>query len=114
MKKEKVIEKTVILTIISSSAGLPAAYLREKGANYQPPNNTLALLQVGCMTEALTLLDAEIRLAVERWTFALDYVSAVINDRFLLFRGGPPLESLSSESLSSESLCAISTTPNQE
>ncbi|OLY84493.1 hypothetical protein AYI68_g1336, partial [Smittium mucronatum] len=52
--------------------------------------------------------NAEIRLTVERWTCALDYVSAVLNDRFLLFRDGPPLESLSSESL-----CAISTTPNQ-
>ncbi|OLY85030.1 hypothetical protein AYI68_g794 [Smittium mucronatum] len=37
------------------------------------------------------------------------YVSAVLKDRFLLFRDGTPLESLSSESLS-----AVSTTPNQE
>ncbi|OLY84148.1 hypothetical protein AYI68_g1696 [Smittium mucronatum] len=53
--------------------------------------------------------NTEIRLTVERWTCALDYVSAVLNDRFLLFLDGPPLESLSSESL-----CAVSTIPNQE
>ncbi|OLY84087.1 hypothetical protein AYI68_g1754, partial [Smittium mucronatum] len=52
MKKRKSrIEKTIILTKISPSAGLPATYLRGKGAIYQPPNNTLALLQVGWMTE---------------------------------------------------------------
>ncbi|OLY83396.1 hypothetical protein AYI68_g2463 [Smittium mucronatum] len=55
------------------------------------------------------LLDAEIRLNVERWTCAPDYVSAVINGRFLLFLDGLPLESLSSESL-----CAVYTIPNQE
>ncbi|OLY81956.1 hypothetical protein AYI68_g3931 [Smittium mucronatum] len=54
------------------------------------------------------LLDAEVRLIVERWTFALDYVSVVLNDRFLLFRDGPPLESLFSESL-----CAVSTSPTK-
>ncbi|OLY79328.1 hypothetical protein AYI68_g6603 [Smittium mucronatum] len=107
MKKRKnCLEKTIILTTISSSAGLPAAYLREKGSIYQPPNNTLALLQVGWMTE---LLDAKIRLTVERWTCVLGYVSAVLNDRFLLFLDGPPLESVSSESL-----CAVSTISNQE
>ncbi|OLY81359.1 hypothetical protein AYI68_g4538, partial [Smittium mucronatum] len=37
MKKRKSrIEKTIILTTISSSAGLPAKYLREKGSIYQP------------------------------------------------------------------------------
>ncbi|OLY84078.1 hypothetical protein AYI68_g1766 [Smittium mucronatum] len=88
MKKRKErLEKNIILTTIRSSAGLSATYLWEKGA----------------------LLDAEIRLTVERWTCALDYVSAVLNDRFLLFLDGHPLESLSSESL-----CAVSTTPNQE
>ncbi|OLY78687.1 hypothetical protein AYI68_g7257, partial [Smittium mucronatum] len=47
MKKRKSrLEKTIILTTICSSTGLPAAYLREKGAIYQPPINTLALLQV--------------------------------------------------------------------
>ncbi|OLY77569.1 hypothetical protein AYI68_g8396 [Smittium mucronatum] len=103
MKKIKSrIEKTIILTTISSSAGLPAAYLRDKGAIYQPKDPPLVLLQVG-------LLDAEIRLTVERWTCALDYVSSVLNDRFLLFLDALPLESLSSESL-----CAVSTTPNQE
>ncbi|OLY84400.1 hypothetical protein AYI68_g1441 [Smittium mucronatum] len=39
----------------------------------------------------LQLLEAEIRLTVERWTCALDYVSAVLNDQFLLFRDGPHL-----------------------
>ncbi|OLY83950.1 hypothetical protein AYI68_g1898 [Smittium mucronatum] len=76
-----------------------------KSNNRKTPH-PLALLQVGWMTE---LLDAEIRLTVERWTCALDYISAVLNDRFLLFRDGPPLESLSSESL-----CAVSTIPSQE
>ncbi|OLY83824.1 hypothetical protein AYI68_g2020 [Smittium mucronatum] len=37
---------------ISSSAGLPAAYLREKDAVYQLPNNAQVLLQVGWMTDA--------------------------------------------------------------
>ncbi|OLY79568.1 hypothetical protein AYI68_g6358 [Smittium mucronatum] len=55
------------------------------------------------------IFDPEIRKSVERWTCALYYVSAVLNDRFLLFLDGSPLESLSSESL-----CAVSTTPNQE
>ncbi|OLY85305.1 hypothetical protein AYI68_g512 [Smittium mucronatum] len=91
------IEKTFFLNTISSSAGLPAAYLWEKGAIYQPKD------------PPPLLLDAEIRLAVERWTFALDYVSALLKDRFLLFRDDPPLESLSSESL-----CVVSTTPKQE
>ncbi|OLY80623.1 hypothetical protein AYI68_g5280 [Smittium mucronatum] len=98
MKKRKIrIEKTIIPTTISSSAGLPAAYLPGKGSIYQskdPPWHCF---------------NAEIRLTVERWTCALDYVSAMLNDMFLLFLDGPPLESLSSESL-----CAISTTPNQE
>ncbi|OLY78282.1 hypothetical protein AYI68_g7671, partial [Smittium mucronatum] len=36
MKKRKIrIEKTIILTTLRSSAGLPAAYLREKGSIYQ-------------------------------------------------------------------------------
>ncbi|OLY81310.1 hypothetical protein AYI68_g4586 [Smittium mucronatum] len=68
-----------------------------KRVQYQP-KDPLALLQ---------LLDAEIRLTVELWTFALDYVPAVLNDRFLLFLDGPPLESLSSESL-----CTVSTIRN--
>ncbi|OLY77644.1 hypothetical protein AYI68_g8322 [Smittium mucronatum] len=38
-----------------------------------------------------------------------NYVSAVLNDRSLLFRDGPSLEFMSSESL-----CAVFTTPNQE
>ncbi|OLY81823.1 hypothetical protein AYI68_g4061 [Smittium mucronatum] len=50
-KRKRRIEKTIILTTISSSAGLPAVYLREKGSIYQPPNNTLALLLVCWMTE---------------------------------------------------------------
>ncbi|OLY77631.1 hypothetical protein AYI68_g8337 [Smittium mucronatum] len=53
--------------------------------------------------------NAEIRLTVEKWNFPLDYVLAVLNDRFLLFIYGPPLESLSSESL-----FAVSTIPDQE
>ncbi|OLY81092.1 hypothetical protein AYI68_g4806 [Smittium mucronatum] len=99
------VKNNIILIDISSSAWLPVAYYGKRGqsTNQRPP---LALLQVGWMTE---LLDAEIILTVERWTCALDYVSAVLNDWFLLFRDGPPLESLSSESL-----CAIFTTPNQE
>ncbi|OLY81845.1 hypothetical protein AYI68_g4045 [Smittium mucronatum] len=71
-----------------------------KGFNLPTERPTLTLLQVGY---------AEISLTVERWTFALDYVSAVLKDRFLLFLDGPPLESLSSESL-----CAVSAIPNQE
>ncbi|OLY85126.1 hypothetical protein AYI68_g689 [Smittium mucronatum] len=51
MKKRKHIEKTIIPTTISSSAGLPAAYLRDKGAIYQPKYPPLELLQVGWMTE---------------------------------------------------------------
>ncbi|OLY79941.1 hypothetical protein AYI68_g5975, partial [Smittium mucronatum] len=35
MKKVR-IEKFIILSTISPSAGLPATYLREKGAVYQP------------------------------------------------------------------------------
>ncbi|OLY84599.1 hypothetical protein AYI68_g1232 [Smittium mucronatum] len=51
-KRKRRIDKTIILTTISSSAGLPAAYLREKGAIYQPKDPPpLALLQVGWMTE---------------------------------------------------------------
>ncbi|OLY80738.1 hypothetical protein AYI68_g2405 [Smittium mucronatum] len=53
--------------------------------------------------------NAEAHLTVERWTCALDCVSAMLNDRFLLFLEGPP-----PESLSSESLCAVSTIPNRE
>ncbi|OLY83391.1 hypothetical protein AYI68_g2467 [Smittium mucronatum] len=60
-----------------------------------------------CMTEVTR--DAEICVTVERWTCALDCVLAVLNDQFLLFRDGPPLESLPSESL-----CAVFTTPNEE
>ncbi|OLY84974.1 hypothetical protein AYI68_g849, partial [Smittium mucronatum] len=45
--------KTIILSTIFSSAGLPAAYLREKSSIYQPKDPPpLALLQVGWMTEA--------------------------------------------------------------
>ncbi|OLY80293.1 hypothetical protein AYI68_g5611, partial [Smittium mucronatum] len=40
-KREKRIEKTIILTIIISPVGIPAEYLGEKGEIYQPPNNTL-------------------------------------------------------------------------
>ncbi|OLY78035.1 hypothetical protein AYI68_g7925 [Smittium mucronatum] len=36
MIKKRRIENTIILTTISSSTGLPAAYLPEKGAIYQP------------------------------------------------------------------------------
>ncbi|OLY85192.1 hypothetical protein AYI68_g623 [Smittium mucronatum] len=51
MKKIKSrIEKTIILTTISSSAGLPAAYLR-KGFNLPTERPPLASLQVGWMTE---------------------------------------------------------------
>ncbi|OLY83876.1 hypothetical protein AYI68_g1969, partial [Smittium mucronatum] len=35
-KRKRLIEKTNILTKISSSAVLPAAYLREKGSIHQP------------------------------------------------------------------------------
>ncbi|OLY78959.1 hypothetical protein AYI68_g6984 [Smittium mucronatum] len=38
------------------------------------------------------VLDVEIRLNFERWTCALDDISAVLNDRFLLFLDGPLLE----------------------
>ncbi|OLY84221.1 hypothetical protein AYI68_g1619 [Smittium mucronatum] len=44
------VEKTIIPNKISSSAGLPAAYLREKGAIYQskdPPG----IASSRCMTE---------------------------------------------------------------
>ncbi|OLY81618.1 hypothetical protein AYI68_g4271 [Smittium mucronatum] len=105
-KRKRRIEKTIALTTISSSTGLQAAYLREKGAIYQRKTPPPGIASSRCMTE---LLDAEIRLTFERWTCALDYVSAVINYRFFLFPDGPPLESLSSESL-----CAATTTPNQE
>ncbi|OLY82449.1 hypothetical protein AYI68_g3433 [Smittium mucronatum] len=80
-------------------------------SSYSEPNSS-GLIKLGFYPN-MGLIDmaflqiaviAEIRLTVERWTCALDYVSAVLNDRFLLFRDGPPLESL----------CAISTTPNQE
>ncbi|OLY78751.1 hypothetical protein AYI68_g7191 [Smittium mucronatum] len=49
-KRKRRIEKTIILTKISSSAGLPPAYLREKGAIYQPktPPGTASSR---CMTE---------------------------------------------------------------
>ncbi|OLY78767.1 hypothetical protein AYI68_g7177 [Smittium mucronatum] len=53
--------------------------------------------------------NAEIRLNVKRWTCAREYVSAMLKDWFLLFRDGPPLESLFSKSL-----CVVSTTPNHE
>ncbi|OLY85201.1 hypothetical protein AYI68_g614 [Smittium mucronatum] len=51
-KRKRRIEKTIILSKISSSAGLPAAYLRGKDENYQPKDPPpLTLLQVGWMTE---------------------------------------------------------------
>ncbi|OLY79599.1 hypothetical protein AYI68_g6326, partial [Smittium mucronatum] len=40
-KRKRLKEKNIILTTISSSARLSAAYLREKDAIYQSPNNTL-------------------------------------------------------------------------
>ncbi|OLY85565.1 hypothetical protein AYI68_g231 [Smittium mucronatum] len=92
----------ILLLICRTTGCVPTG----KGLNLPTERTPLALLQVGWITE---LLDAEIRLTVERWTFALDYVSAVLKDRFLLYLDGPPLESLSSESLN-----AVSTTPNQE
>ncbi|OLY77793.1 hypothetical protein AYI68_g8172 [Smittium mucronatum] len=74
MKKRKNrIEKTTILTKISSSAGLTAAYLWEKGAIYQPKDPPPGI--------------------------ASKYVSAVLNNRLHMFRDGPSPESLSSESL---------------
>ncbi|OLY79018.1 hypothetical protein AYI68_g6924 [Smittium mucronatum] len=68
-------------------------------------------LKVGLIDMAFLqiVVDTEIRLTFERWTCALDYVSVVLNDRFLLFLDGPPLRSLSSELL-----CAVPNTPNQE
>ncbi|OLY81628.1 hypothetical protein AYI68_g4263 [Smittium mucronatum] len=50
-KRKRRLEKTITLTTISLSAGLPAAYLREKDPIYQPKDPPLALLQVGRMAE---------------------------------------------------------------
>ncbi|OLY83250.1 hypothetical protein AYI68_g2612 [Smittium mucronatum] len=64
-----------------------------KGCNLpieRPP--PIRIASIRCITETLT-----------------DYVSSILNDKFLLLRDGPPLELMSSESL-----YAISTTPNQE
>ncbi|OLY80603.1 hypothetical protein AYI68_g5297 [Smittium mucronatum] len=86
--------------------------------DYYPNYNKLLCRSTGCVpsgkgfnipTERPPMTLLQIRPTVERWTCALDYVSAVLNNRFLLFRDGPPLESLSSKSL-----CAVSAIPNQE
>ncbi|OLY81438.1 hypothetical protein AYI68_g4456 [Smittium mucronatum] len=59
-KRKRSIEKTIIPTTISSSAGLVAAYLRESGEIYQPKDPPKALLQVPSAVKEFKFNAAEI------------------------------------------------------
>ncbi|OLY78460.1 hypothetical protein AYI68_g7491, partial [Smittium mucronatum] len=50
-KRKRRTQKIIILTTISSSAGLPAAYLREKGAIYKPKDPPPGIASSRCRTE---------------------------------------------------------------
>ncbi|OLY77843.1 hypothetical protein AYI68_g8120 [Smittium mucronatum] len=113
MKKGKIfIERTIILITISTSAGLRAAYLREKGAIYQQKDPPPGIASSRRMTESeptsnkVNKIRPLPKLGIDRHGFPKN--SIVLNDCLLMIRYVPPLESLSSESL-----CAVSTTPKQ-